>query len=111
MQPPALPGRLDHLAHPAPGRPAELPFGPRGRGDRARCVAGTARLDERGSPVAGHLAHQVDEFADRNALAAADVHGQVARGAPGEAPGGREVRVGEIGDMDVVPHAGAVRVG
>lgn len=85
-----------------PARPAR-PRRPRAARPRA------ARLHDRPPGVPADLPDQREQFVYRNPFLAADVHREVARRTAGQPPGRREVCLGEVGDVDVVTDAGAVR--
>src|SRR5690606_9433882 len=86
--------------------PARLGNGAGGRGDEGRRVAAAARGVLRRNRVAGDLAAGVDDLADRVAVAGAEVEDAVrARLVRAQ---GQQVSVGEVLDVDVVAHRGAV---
>src|SRR5262245_58352895 len=88
------------------GFPAEVGVGGVAAGDEGGGVAGTAGGDGGRDGVAGDGAAGVDDLADRETRAAAEVVDAVrARGGGVE---GQHVGVREVGDVDVVADAGAV---
>src|SRR5690349_1965906 len=109
MQPqPSLPGRGDHVPHVVLGLPAEFRGRQVGGGHDPGRVPGAAWGDGRGTVVAGDGVDVVDHLAHGDALAAADVDGELASGARLQGAGGGHVGLGQVGDVDVVADAGAV---
>src|SRR3954469_4058826 len=89
-------------------RPAELGANARRiRYDRHR-VAGTARRKPYGKITAAHSLHGLDHFEHRIAVPIAAIE-CLARPAAAQMRKRRDMRAREIGDMNVVTDAGAVR--
>ena len=88
-------------------RPAELRPRDRGIGDHSRHVAGPARSLDHGEIDAGDAADRIDHLADREAVAIAAIGDEARPAGPqiGERVG---MGIGEVADMDVVAHAGAI---
>jgi len=112
----AVPARMRRV--PAPGgaddileraearRPAGLGPQPGARRDQHRRIAGAPRTEAMGHRPAADAGHGVDHLAHRIAGAAAEI---VAAAALLQPVQHADMRLGEIGDMDIVADAGAVR--
>ncbi len=102
-----------HASATIPARSDRVGFQPsrsRARSAEATRTAGSPPrrgADDLRDRVPGDLAHGLDDLADREAVAVAEVADEVfARGRGLE---GQQVGVGQVGDVDVVAYAGAVR--
>src|SRR5580692_11436 len=102
------PGVRDDVVQGRAGRvPAQLTPGLVARGDRGGRVAGAARRQLDRDGVAGNLAGRLDDLPDAVAVAVAQVVDLVP--ARLDRLEGEEVRGGQVGDVNVVADAGAVR--
>src|SRR5690606_18532916 len=98
---PGLPGRCHHLLQVVGGRPAQLSVDLVDRRHQLGRISGPPGGDLRSHVPADRLRDHVHDLDDRHTLAAADVEG-CAEGLPLTRRRGGHMRVGEVGDMDVV---------
>jgi len=101
-------GGHDALQVGVPGPPAELGARPLGGGHQLRRVACAPRGDLRLDALAGDLLARGHDLAHRVTALAPQVEG-AARRAAAQALQGQAVRRGQVADVHVVAHAGAVR--
>ena len=102
-----VPAVADHLFDAVLGFPAQLAFGFGGVAVAGGDVAGTAGLDAVGHLDTVHLDEGVDHVEDAVAVACAEVV-DVEAAAALDGLEGADVAAGEIDDVDIVAHAGAV---
>eukprot|EP00406_Dinophysis_acuminata_P051647 CAMPEP_0179310026 /NCGR_PEP_ID=MMETSP0797-20121207/51953_1 /TAXON_ID=47934 /ORGANISM="Dinophysis acuminata, Strain DAEP01" /LENGTH=236 /DNA_ID=CAMNT_0021019745 /DNA_START=142 /DNA_END=849 /DNA_ORIENTATION=- len=105
-----LPRAVAHVLECTLRRPTEVGLGLRGIGDHASEVTGTALAYLVGDRLPGRLLEGLDHLEDGVALAGAQVVDEAAAGRYAEEFVHRaDVAIGEVLDVDVVPHARAVR--
>src|SRR5438270_10389848 len=98
-----------HICDVVPRGPSQLGLDAVRRRDRTGAVAGASRRDLGNQVAAGVLEDAVYQFADRDALAAADVERERGLLVLLQAPGRGDMCSGDVADVDVVADRGPVR--